>query len=442
MKHHLTYKGVHEDVLRIITRTGPAYYVVLAIVLFCAIALYFLPWFYQIHTGQGVTGLNSPSYWGLYIVNFIFWIGVAHAGTLISAMLYITKTPWRRAIHRSAEAMTLFALLMAVSFILVHMGRVWNFYWVFPYPNQRALWTSFLSPLMFDVFAINTYFISSLIFLYFGMIPDMASLQHRVTGWRKRLYTALSLGWRGTGREWHIRGKAYMLFSVLIIPLVVSVHSVVSWDFALGIIPGLMKTIFAPYFVTGALFSGFAGVVLLVSLIRWIFHTESYITERHYDRIGIMLLVLSLIWSYLTALETITGLHAETSFEMEHLRYKFLTPRFSYPVGFMIFANTILPLALVVRRVRSSVAGQFIISLFIIAGMWLERYLIILTAVPRKYLPYAWHDYYPSWVEISITAGAFFLFVALFMLFMKVFPVISLTEMKEDIGLPTAEGER
>src|SRR3972149_169036 len=391
MSGNITYKEINDDVINAMTRTGPLYYVVLAIVTILTLLLFFLPWIYQIKTGQGVTGLNNPSYWGVYLVNFVFWVGVAHAGTLISAMLYITHTPWRRSVHRSAETMTFFALIIAVSFIMVHMGRVWNFYWVLPYPNQRTIWTNFISPLMFDVFAIGTDFLSSLIFLYFGLIPDIAAIRHRAIGWRRRLYETLSLGWRGTDREWYIRDKAYMLFSVLIMPLVVSVHSIVSWDFALGIVPGLHKTIFAPYFVTGALFSGFAGIVLLISLIRWIFHTESYITERHYDRIGIMLLVLSLSGSYLTALEIITGLLAETSFEMEHLRYKFLTARFSYPAGFMIFASTIDPLALIARRVRSSAAGQFIISLFIIAGMWLERYLIILTALPPKKLPSSRH---------------------------------------------------
>lgn len=436
MKLSLTYKEVNEDVLRIITKTGSAYYIIFGIVSLLALSLYFLPWIYQIYTGQGVTGLNNPSYWGLYIVNFIFWIGVAHAGTLISAMLYITETPWRRAVHRSAETMTLFALILAVSFIFIHMGRVWNSYWVFPYPNQRKIWISFQSPLIFDVFAISTYFVSSLIFLYYGMIPDLASIRHRVNGWRGRLYDSIYLGWRGTDEEWYIRRKAYVFFSVLIMPLVVSVHSVVSWDFALGIIPGLHKTIFAPYFVVGALYSGFAGVVLLVSILRWVFHTEKYITERHYDRIGIMLLALSLVWSYLTALEITAGLDSEISFDIEHMKYKLLTPRFAYPFTLMIFANTILPLALIVKRVRISITGQFILSLFILIGMWIERFLIIATALPRKYLPYAWHDYSPSWVEISITAGSFFLFISFFMIFMKVFPVISVSEVKEDIGLP------
>lgn len=435
MAGNTTFKEINDDVVNAITRTGPRYYAVLAIVLILTILLFFLPWIYQIKTGQGVTGLNNPSYWGVYLVNFVFWIGVAHAGTLISAMLYITHTPWRRSVHRSAEAMTFFALIISVTFIMVHMGRVWNFYWVLPYPNQRTIWTNFISPLTFDVFAVGTYFLSSLIFLYFGLIPDIAAMRHRVSGWRKSVYETLSLGWRGTDREWHVRDKAYMLFSVLIMPLVVSVHSVVSWDFALGIVPGFHKTIFAPYFVTGALFSGFAGVVLLISVIRRMQKLGKYITDKHYDRIGVMLLVLSLLWSYLTILEIAMGFTSHSSFEVEHLRYKLFDHRLSGLTVLMIFSNSILPLSLSIRKIRLSTTCQCIISIFILTGMWLERFLIFGASLPRKFLPYAWHDYHPGWVEIAITAGSFFLFILMFMIFMKVFPVISITEVKEERGL-------
>lgn len=431
-----TYREVNEDIAEKITKTGPLYYVVFVIVLLSTAGFYFLPWVYQIYTGQGVTGLNSPNYWGIYIVNFIFWIGIAHAGTLISAMLYITETSWRRTIHRSAETMTAFSLVIAVSFIMVHMGRVWNFYWVFPYPNQRAIWVNFQSPLIFDVFAINTYLLCSFVFLYFGMIPDLASMGGTVTGWRGKLYKTLSLGWRGTASEWKIRDNAYMFFSALIMPLVVSVHSVVSWDFAFSIVPGLGKTIFAPYFVTGALYSGFAGVVLLISILRKIFNMGKYITKKHYDSIGKMILILSLIWTYLTILENITGLIFDSSFETEHLKYRFLTPGFSHVFIIMMVFNAIIPLALIFRRVRVNVTAQIIISLLIVIGMWLERYIIITTSLPRKFLPFAWHDYYPGWVELSITIGSFFLLASFFMIFMKIFPIMSVVEAKEDIGLP------
>lgn len=437
------YNEVNEDVLRIITKTGPGYYIVMVFVSITALILYFLPWIYQIYRGQGVTGLNIPVFWGIYLVNFVFWIGMAHAGTLISAMLYITKTPWRRAIARSSETMTLFALVLATLFIIIHMGRPWNFYWLFPYPNQRRIWTNFLSPLMFDVFAIGTYFTSSLIFLYLGMIPDLASLRYNVTGWRKKIYASLSLGWRGTDREWYLHGRASMFFSAFIIPLVVSVHSIVSWDFAFSIVPGYKKTIFAPYFVTGALFSGFAGVTLLISTLRWIFPIlKKYITKVHYDRVGSMLLVSSLVWTYLISLEIITTLYANNPVELEDLKYKLLTRPFSNLFAMMIFFNAILPLALIIRKIRGSPAGMCVISTFILVGMWTERYLIVSNSLSRKYLPWIWHDYLPSWVEVSITIGSFFVFISLFMIFVKIFPIISLFEVKEDIHIPMKKEDK
>jgi molybdopterin-containing oxidoreductase family membrane subunit len=436
-----TYKDVNKDILGFMTKTGPLYYIILGCMFTAAILLFFAPWTYQIYNGQGVTGLNIPVIWGVYLVNFVFWVGIAHAGTLISAMLYITKTPWRRAIARSAETMTLFALVLVTLFIFIHMGRPWNFYWTMPYPNQRQIWTSFQSPIMFDVFAIGTYFTSSLIFLYFGMIPDLASLKHDATGWRKWLYSTLSLGWRGTDKQWHVQGRATMFFSSFVMPLVVSVHSIVSWDFALSLVPGYSKTIFAPYFVTGALLSGFAGVVMMTTLLRWCFpFVKKYITEMHYDRIGMFILALSLIWSYCTAMEVVTGLYADTSLETEHLKYKILTPPYLQLFALMIFCNTVLPLALISRKVRKCGASMFAICIFVIVGMWLERYLIIPNGLSRKYLPWMWHDYFPSWVEISITVGALLFFISMFMTSIKIFPVISLFEVKEDIGVPMESG--
>lgn len=436
-KGSITYKEVNEDISGIITKTGIGYYVVLALIFLSAVSLFVLPWVYQIYTGQGVTGLNVPVFWGVYLVNFVFWVGVAHAGTLISAMLYITQTPWRRAISRGAETMTLFALVMVTLFIFIHMGRVWNFYWTFPYPNQRQIWTSFLSPITFDVFAIGTYTTSSIIFLYFGMIPDLASLSHTATGWRKSIYTTLSLGWRGTDRQWFMQSKACMFFSAFIMPLVVSVHSVVSWDFALSVVPGYTKTVFAPYFVTGALLSGFAGVLLMLSIMREVYPVmKKYVTEYHYDRVTIFILVLSLVWSYFTLMEVATGLYTNTSEEMEHLKYKIATPPFSYLFALMIFSNTIMPLIYIIKKARAKILGRFVIPIFVLIGMWLERYLIIPNSLSRKFLPWMWQDYSPSWVEASITAGTFLLFIFLFMLFIKVFPIIAIFEVKEDIGLP------
>ncbi|MDP2682732.1 MAG: NrfD/PsrC family molybdoenzyme membrane anchor subunit [Deltaproteobacteria bacterium] len=432
-----TYREVNEDVLRLMTQTGPGYYIILAIAGALALILFFLPWAYQIYTGQGVTGLNVPVIWGVYLVNFVFWVGMAHAGTLISAMLFITKTPWRRAITRGAETVTFFSLILVALFIFIHMGRPWNLYWTMPYPSQRQIWTSFISPITFDVFAIGTYTTSSAIFLYFGMIPDFASLKHHTTGWRKTFYTYLSLGWRGTDPQWVVHGRATMFFSSFIMPLVVSVHSIVSWDFAMSLVPGYSQTVFAPYFVTGALLSGFAGVMLIFTVLRWAYpFLKKYITEHHYERVGTCMLLLSLVWSYLTGMEVFTGWYADTSFEIEHLKYKILTQPYLQLFALMIFCNAILPLSLIFRKIRTSSRAMPVLCIFVLTGMWLERYLIIPNALSRKFLPWMWHGYSPSWVEISITAGAFMFFIFMFMVSIKIFPVISLFEVKEDLGVP------
>lgn len=436
-KNNFTFKEVNEDILSIMTRSGIWYYVFVCIFGAGAVCLFVLPWAYQIYKGQGVTGLNVPVFWGIYLVNFVFWVGVAHAGTLISAMLFITQTPWRRAIARGAETMTLFALVFVSCFIFIHMGRPWNAYWTFPYPNPRLIWTNFISPLTFDVFAIGTYTTSSVVFLYFGLIPDLGSLAHTTTGWRKKLYELLSWGWRGTDSQWHAQSKACMFFSAFIMPLVVSVHSIVSWDFALSLVPGYSKTVFAPYFVTGALLSGFAGVLLMLSIMREAYPViKKYVTGYHYDRIGLFILVLSLTWSYLTLMEVATGLYVNTSQEMEHLRFKLATPPYLQLFALMIFCNSVLPLVYIVRKVRGSVFGRFVVPVLVLVGMWLERYLIIPNSLSRKFLPWMWHDYTPSWVEVSISLGTLMGFVALFMIFIKVFPIISLFEAKEDAGVP------
>lgn len=432
----IPYKEVNDDVVRTMTHSGKGYYIALALSMAVVVLAWGLPWAYQIYTGQGVTGLQSPVYWGIYLANFIFWIGISHSGTLLSAILFITQTPWRRSIYRSAEAMTFFSVLTAAIFVFVHMGRPWNFYWTVPYPNQRQLWLNFQSPLMFDVFAISAYMTSSMIFLYFGSIPDLAAVRDRVTGWRKSLYTWLALGWRGTDAEWHWLSKAYTFFAVFIIPLAVSVHSIVSWDFALSKVPGLNKTIFAPYFVVGAIYSGSAGIVTLMVILRKTLKIEKYITLNHFDKLGILLLVMSLLWSYINFLEVFTGWYADTSFENESLIYRMLTPPFAYMFWLMIFTNTFMPLLLIFRKVRSSIIISLIISLGINVGMWIERYLIIVTSLPRKFLPYAWHDYFPSWVELSITVGSFAFFSMLFLLFVKFWPSLSIYEIKEDIGIP------
>jgi molybdopterin-containing oxidoreductase family membrane subunit len=291
---------------------------------------------------------------------------------------------------------------------------------------------------MFDVFAIGTYFTSSVIFLFFGMIPDFAVLKHNTTGWRKQLYTILSFNWKGTDKQWFIHGRATMLFASFIMPLVVSVHSIVSWDFALSVVPGYSKSIFAPYFVTGALLSGFAGVTIMLTVLRAGYPPfKKYITEHHYDSMGKVILLLSLVWTYLTLMEVLTGVYANVSVENESLRYKILTAPHGQLFFFMIFCNSILPLIYIFKRVRIKPAVVMIACIFIMTGMWLERFLIVPNALSRKFLPWMWHEYVPSWVEISISVGAVMFFITMFMVSIKIFPVLSFFEVKEDQGVPT-----
>jgi Ni/Fe-hydrogenase subunit HybB-like protein len=440
MKSEISYREVNEDVVRTMTTTGTAYYIALISSMLVFAGFWLLPWAYQIYQGQGVTGLQTPAFWGIYLANFVFWIGISHSGTLLSAILFITQTPWRRSIYRSAEAMTFFSVLTAAIFVFVHMGRPWNFYWTMPYPNQRQLWLNFQSPLMFDVLAISAYMTSSVIFLYIGSIPDLAAVRDRVTGWRKEVYTVLALGWRGTDTEWHWLNKAYTFFAVFIIPLAVSVHSIVSWDFALSKVPGLNKTIFAPYFVVGAIYSGTAGIVTLMIILRKALNIEKYITLNHFSQLGKLLVVMSLLWSYINVLEVFTGWYANTSFENEALTYRMFTPPYSYMFWIMILCNSVMPLLLIFKKARTSIFVALIVSLAINVGMWLERYLIISTSLPRKFLPYMWKDYSPSWIEISTTIGSFGFFTMLFLLFVKLWPSVSIYEVKEDIGIPMKKG--
>ncbi len=437
----ISYKEVNDDVVRTMTENTRSYYVWVIGCTIGAVVFSGLPWIYQLILGQGVTGLHVPSVWGIYLANFIFWIGISHSGTLLSAILFLTKTPWRRSIYRSAEAMTFFSVLTAAIFVFVHMGRPWNFYWIMPYPSTREIWVNFQSPLLFDVFAISTYMTSSMLFLYLGSVPDLAAIRDKVTGWRHHLYKLLAFGWRGTDNEWFWLQKAYTFMAVLIVPLAVSVHSIVSWDFALSKVPGFSKTVFAPYFVIGAIFSGTAGIVTLMVILRKALKVEKYITTLHFDRLGLLTVVLSLLWTYVNVLEVFTGVYANTSFETESLIYRMITTPNSYMFWLMIFVNSLLPLGLIFKCGRRSIMYSLIVSIGINIGMWLERYLILSTSLPRKFLPYRWHDYFPSWVEVSITIGSFFFFTLMFLLFVKLWPSISVYEVKEDIGIPMNKKE-
>ncbi|MEC7767029.1 MAG: NrfD/PsrC family molybdoenzyme membrane anchor subunit [Pseudomonadota bacterium] len=431
----LGYTDIHEDVVRSIVVTGPKYYATLATAGGLALVCFFFPWFYQLYYGIGAAGMNHPGVWGTYLASFIFWIGLSHSGTLLSCVLHLTNSSWRKAMYRSAEAMTLFSLVVAATYVFVHVGRPWFAHWTFPYPNQWELWPNFRSPLLFDVMAIATYLTGSTIFIYMGSIPDFAAVRDRTVGWRNTMYSLLSLGWRGTDTEWHRLHWAYTFLAVLIIPLAVSVHSIVSWDFAMSIVPGLHQTIFAPYFVVGAIYSGTAGIVTVMFVLRKYMGFEQYITKLHFDNLGKLLLVLSLLWTYINAIELFTGWYSGTSDEYEQLSFKLFG--FYAPLYWeMILFCAVAPLLMISKRFRTSFVPMLILSIAINIGMYTERFLIVATSLPRQYLPDAWGFYAPSLVEISIMVGSFAVFTTLFLIFVKIFPSVSMYEVKETMETP------
>ena len=319
-------------------------------------------WRYQIEAGLGVTGLSHPVNWGVYITNFVFWVGIAHSGTLISAVLFLFRARWRTSIARSAEAMTIFAVMTAALFPIIHLGRAWNFYWLLPYPNQRQLWVNFQSPLVWDAFAISTYFAVSAMFWYIGLMPDLAAIRDRARGLRRRVYGLLCLGWQGTNRQWLHYLSAYGFFAALATPLVVSVHSVVSWDFAMALVPGWHSTIFAPYFVAGAIFSGLAMVLTLLIPLRRIFGLHAYITPTHFDNLGKMIILTSLILSYSYISEVFIAWYSGNPFEREIFWYRAFGD-YGHLFWLMVVCNCVVPMLLWLRAIRTHTVWLFGISL-------------------------------------------------------------------------------
>ena len=433
--NQLKYTDIHNDVVRSIVETGPNYYIALATAFALTLICFFFPWFYQLYYGIGAAGMNHPGVWGTYLASFIFWIGLSHSGTLLSCVLHITNSSWRKAMYRSAEAMTLFSLVVAAIMVMVHVGRPWFIHWAAPYPNQMEMWPNFRSPLLFDVMAITTYLTGSTIFIYMGSIPDFAAVRDRTQGWRNTMYSLMSLGWRGTDTEWHRLHWAYTFLAVLIIPLAVSVHSIVSWDFAMSIVPALHQTIFAPYFVVGAIYSGTAGIVTVMFVLRKFMDFGQYITELHFDNLGKLLLVLSLLWTYINIVEVFTGFYSGASGEIEALNYRlfgFYAPLYWEMIAFCAIA----PLLCAFKSFRTSFVPMLVLSIAINIGMYTERFLIVATSLSRQYLPDAWGLYVPSAGEISILLGTFALFTTLFLLFVKVFPSVSMYEVKETMESP------
>jgi len=387
-------------------------------------------WVYQVYKGLGIAGYAHPIFWGAYIVTFVFWVGIAHAGTLISAILYLFRAKWRNAINRSAEAMTVFAVLTAAQFLGIHVGRIWKSYFILPYPNQRALWVNFKSPLLWDTFAISTYATISAVFFYIGLIPDLAIARDRAVGWRKVLYTVLALGWQGKSGQWKAHSRTVLHLSGLATPLVLSVHSVVSWDFAMSIVPGWHATIFGPYFVAGAIFSGFAMVLTMMIPVRRIFGLEEYITDYHFENMSRFLLLTSIIVGYAYASEYFTAWYSEVEAEQSAFWLRAFGP-YWVSTWVMILCNAVFPQILWFKKARTHVPTLFVLSVLINIGMWFERYVIIITGLSREYDPAVWGVYTPSWPELGIVAGSFGFFCMFFLIFIKLFPVIAIAEVKE-----------
>ena len=380
--------------------------------------------------GLGLWGLNNGVFWAWDITGFVFWIGIGHAGTLISAILFLLRQKWRTSINRAAEAMTIFAVLAALIYPTFHVGRVWLLYWVFPVPNQMSMWPNFKSPLLWDVFAVSTYATVSILFWYVGLVPDFATLRDRAkTKARAIVYGILSLGWRGSNRHWQTYEKAYLIFAGLSTPLVLSVHTVVSFDFATSIIPGWHTTIFPPYFVAGAVFSGFAMVVTLMVICRKAFGLENLVTIRHLENMNKIILATGSMVGYAYGMEFFIAWYSGNEYE----RFTFINRAFgpyAWAYWSMVSCNVIAPQLFWFKKLRRSIPVMFAVGIFVNIGMWFERFVIIVTSLHRDYLPSSWSYFRPSIWDISLFVGTFGLFFTLFLLFVRFFPIIAIAEVK------------
>jgi Ni/Fe-hydrogenase subunit HybB-like protein len=382
--------------------------------------------------GIGLLGVTHPIFWGTMIVTFVFWIGIGHAGTLISAVLFLFRQKWRTSVARTAEAMTVFAVMTAGLFPLLHTGRPWLDYWLFPYPNQRGpLWVNFRSPLLWDVFAVSTYATVSMVFWYLGMVPDFATIKDRAKNKiRRTVYGALSLGWRGTARNWSHYEMVYLLLAGLSTPLVLSVHTIVSFDFAVSNLPGWHTTIFPPYFVAGAIFSGFAMVITLMTMIRigWP-EFKNYITLDHMEVMNKIIMTTGLMVGYAYASEFFIAWYSGNPYERFVFINRAMGPM-AWSYWIMVSCNVIFPQVFWFKKMRRSIPVMFVISILVNVGMWFERFVITVTSLHRDFLPANWGFYPWSWFDTGVLFGSFGMFLTLFLLYLRVFPAISIAEMK------------
>lgn len=386
---------------------------------------------YTVVTGIGVWGNNQPVGWAWDITNFVWWIGIGHAGTLISAILFLFRQRWRTAINRFAEAMTIFAVICALLFPLIHTGRPWlAAYWLIPHPNQMNLWVNFRSPLLWDVFAVSTYFLVSLLFWYTGLVPDFATLRNRAKSWwTKYVWTFLSLGWTGANRHWHRYEKAYLILAGISTPLVLSVHTIVSFDFATSIIPGWHTTIFPPYFVAGAIFSGFAMVQTLMIFARTLLGLEQFVTLKHIDNMNKVLMATGMMVGYAYGIEFFIAWYSGNPFEQFIFINRAFGP-YAWAYWTMVSCNVFIPQLFWFKKLRRNLALTWIISIFVNIGMWFERFVIIATSLHRDFLPSSWGYFTPTWIDVAIFVGTLGVFMTLFLLFAKFLPVIAIAEVK------------
>lgn len=426
-----TYASVTEKIGSIVlTQATPRSWVIGFGIAFVLVMLLLYAMTVLLVVGTGIWGINVPVGWGFAIINFVWWIGIGHAGTLISAILLLLRQEWRTSINRFAEAMTLFAVACAGLYPVLHLGRPWLAHWLFPYPNTMGLWPQFRSPLVWDVFAVSTYATVSLMFWYVGLIPDLATLRDRSQSRMGRgIYGILAMGWRGSALHWHRYETAYLLLAGLATPLVVSVHTIVSFDFAISIIPGWHATIFPPYFVAGAIYAGFAMVVTLAIPLRAIYGLEDFITMRHLDNMAKVILATGLFVAYGYMMETFMAAYSGNQYEAYMMANRMTGPYAPVYWG-LIFCNVAVPQALWFQRVRTSIPALFIIAMSVNIGMWLERFIIVVTSLHRDFLPSSWGMYTPTVWDWSLYAGTIGLFLALMFLFLRFLPVISIFEMR------------
>lgn len=435
-----TYHAVTESVSRVVEDRPTKLWFGLLAVTSSMMLMLFVMLGYLVVTGIGVWGNNIPVAWAWDITNFVWWIGIGHAGTLISAILFLLRQRWRTGINRAAEAMTLFAVACAAIYPVFHTGRPWRaVYWLLPYPNTMNMWLNFRSPLEWDVFAVSTYGTVSLLFWYVGLLPDLATVRDRATGLRRSIYGFFSLGWRGSATHWKHYELAYLVLAGLSTPLVLSVHSIVSFDFATSILPGWHTTIFPPYFVAGAVFSGFGMVLTLLIITRKALNLEHLITLKHIDYMCKVMLATSMIVGYSYATEYFIAWFSAVDGE-RFAFYNRITGPYAWAAWSMILCNVVSPLPLWWKSVRMNITFVFIITIFVNIGMWFERFVIIAISLHRDFLPSSWDYFHPTYVDICTFLGSIGLFLTLYLMFIKFVPMIAIAEVKGAIAQDIEKG--